>query len=181
MKVEPIIHVIVGAAEWGHDRLRYRRHRLAEFLARQKETKSVIWVCPSPRANDGQMAGIAEGIRQFTVKDLMQKKAFRFGRYTDMCYRHKLSPLLNMLKEEGEGARCCLWYTFPGFPLLADLFPWDEVIYDCSDLWAAPISGRSGVLSNVRRNIIKQAEMRIIQRADSITCTSDCLHQEVGT
>ncbi|MBL3613208.1 glycosyltransferase, partial [Bacillus sp. RHFS18] len=88
--------------------------------------------------------------------------------------------LVNMLKEEGEGARCCLWYTFPGFPLLADLFPWDEVIYDCSDLWAAPISGRSGVLSNVRRNIIKQAEMRIIQRADSITCTSDCLHQEVG-
>lgn len=74
MKVEPIIHVIVGAAEWGHDRLRYRRHRLAEFLARQKETKSVIWVCPSPRANDGQMAGIAEGIRQFTVKDLMRQK-----------------------------------------------------------------------------------------------------------
>ncbi|MCX2811065.1 glycosyltransferase [Bacillus sp. ChL18] len=180
MKVESIIHVIVGAAEWGHDRLRYRRHRLAEFLARQKETKSVIWVCPSPRANDGQMAGIAEGIRQFTVKDVMQQKAFRFGRYTDMCYRHKLSPLVNMLKEEGEGARCCLWYTFPGFPLLADLFPWDEVIYDCSDLWAAPISGRSGVLSNVRRNIIKQAELRIIQRADSITCTSDCLHQEVG-
>ncbi|AMQ69277.1 glycosyltransferase [Bacillus velezensis] len=180
MKVEPIIHVIVGAAEWGHDRLRYRRHRLAEFLARQKETKSVIWVCPSPRANDGQMTGISEGIRQFAVKDLFRQKAFRFGRYTDMCYRHKLSPLLAVLKEEGEGARCCLWYTFPGFPLLADLFPWDEVIYDCSDLWAAPISGRSGVLSNVRRNIIKQAEMRIIQRADSITCTSDCLHHEVG-
>ncbi|AOC92648.1 teichuronic acid biosynthesis protein TuaH [Bacillus amyloliquefaciens] len=180
MKVEPIIHVIVGAAEWGHDRLRYRRHRLAEFLARQKETKSVIWVCPSPRANDGQMTGIAEGIRQFAVKDLLQQKAFRFGRYTDFCYRHKLSPLLNVLKEEGEGARCCLWYTFPGFPLLSELFPWDEVIYDCSDLWAAPISGRAGVLSNIRRNIIKQAEMRIIQRADSITCTSDCLHQEVG-
>ena len=180
MKVEPIIHVIVGAAEWGHDRLRYRRHRLAEFLARQKETKSVIWVCPSPRANDGQMTGIAEGIRQFAVKDLLKQKAFRFGRYTDFCYRNKLSPLLNVLKEEREGARCCLWYTFPGFPLLSELFPWDEVIYDCSDLWAAPISGRAGVLSNIRRNIIKQAEMRIIQRADSITCTSDCLHQEVG-
>ncbi len=40
MKVEPIIHVIVGAAEWGHDRLRYRRHRLAEFLARQKKRKA---------------------------------------------------------------------------------------------------------------------------------------------
>ncbi|MBT2572879.1 glycosyltransferase [Bacillus sp. ISL-51] len=180
MKVEPMIHVIVGAAEWGHDQLRYRRHRLAEFLARQKETKSVIWVCPSPKEQKGSFTDISQGIRQFAVKDLLQKKMFRFGRYTDICYKHKLSPLLEMLKKEGDGVRCCLWYTFPGFPLLSALYPWDEVIYDCSDLWAAPINGRAGILANVRRNIIKHAEMRIIQRADSITCTSDCLHREVG-
>ncbi len=55
MKVETkeaIIHVIVATAEWGKDKLRYRRHRLAEFLAAQEETKEVIWVCPAPRPKE---------------------------------------------------------------------------------------------------------------------------------
>lgn len=55
MKVETkeaIIHVIVATAEWGKDQLRYRRHRLAEFLAAQEETKEVIWVCPAPRPRE---------------------------------------------------------------------------------------------------------------------------------
>ena len=47
MKADQFIHVIVATGEWGQDQLRYRRHRLAEFLAGRKETKEVIWVCPS--------------------------------------------------------------------------------------------------------------------------------------
>ncbi|TWG62417.1 teichuronic acid biosynthesis glycosyltransferase TuaH [Bacillus subtilis J25] len=183
MKVETkeaIIHVIVATAEWGKDQLRYRRHRLAEFLAAQEETKEVIWVCPAPRAQGKEFQEVHSGIRQFAVKDLLQKKMFRFGRYTDVFYRHKLSPLLDELTPaSANGERCCLWYTFPGFPLLSSLYPWDQVIYDCSDLWAAPISGRSNLLSEFRRKVIKTAELRIIQRADSITCSSDYLHKEV--
>ncbi|MFH0346133.1 glycosyltransferase family 1 protein [Bacillus vallismortis] len=177
---EAIIHVIVATAEWGKDQLRYRRHRLAEFLAAQEETKEVIWVCPAPRTQGNEFQQVHSGIRQFAVKDLLQKKMFRFGRYTDVFYRHKLSPLLDKLTSAStNGARCCLWYTFPGFPLLSSLYSWDQVIYDCSDLWAAPISGRSNLLSELRRKVIKSAELRIIHRADSIICSSDYLHQEV--
>lgn len=182
MKVETksIVHVIVATAEWGQDHLRYRRHRLAEFLAGQSATKEVIWVCPSPENQEPAFKNLAGGIRQFAVKDLLQKKMFRFGRYTDLFYKHKLSPLLEELRSaSSKGERCCLWYTFPGFPLLSELYSWDQVIYDCSDLWAAPISGRSNLLSEFRRKVIKTAELRIIQRADSITCSSDYLHREV--
>ncbi len=42
---------------------------------------------------------------------------FRFGRYTDVFYRHKLKPLLDELTSaSANGERRCLWYTFPGFP-----------------------------------------------------------------
>ncbi|MEC1611948.1 glycosyltransferase family 1 protein [Bacillus mojavensis] len=180
METKAMIHVIVATAEWGKDQLRYRRHRLAEFLAAQEETKEVIWVCPAPRSQRIEFQQVQSGIRQYAVKDLLQKKMFRFGRYTDVFYKHKLAPLLEELKSaSARGERCCLWYTFPGFPLLSSLYPWDQVIYDCSDLWAAPISGRSNMLSEFRRKVIKTAELRIIERADSITCSSEFLRNEV--
>lgn len=34
-----MIHVIVATAEWGKDQLRYRRHRLAEFLVKPGRNK----------------------------------------------------------------------------------------------------------------------------------------------
>ena len=53
-----------------------------------------------------------------------------------MFYFHKLSPLLEHLRqEEKQGIAVCLWYTFPGFPLLSSLFEWKHIVYDCSDLW----------------------------------------------
>ncbi|MFB8735909.1 hypothetical protein ACEQPO_26335 [Bacillus sp. SL00103] len=39
VKADSIIHVVVATGEWGQDGLRYRRHRLAEFLASDPETK----------------------------------------------------------------------------------------------------------------------------------------------
>lgn len=172
------IHVVVATGEWGQDQLRYRRHRLAEFLAEQKNTREVIWVCPAEEAPSEAFTRLHNDIIQFAVKDFLKKKMFRFARYRDVFYQKKLTPLLERLKA-AEGENVYLWYTFPGFPLLAALYDWDRVIYDCSDLWAAPISGKQNLASAFRQKVIFEAESRIIKAANTIFCTSEYLCQNV--
>ncbi|MED2941886.1 glycosyltransferase [Bacillus swezeyi] len=179
MKAEKVIHVVVATGEWGQDQLRYRRHRLAEFLAKQQETEEVIWVCPSEEAPSDTFTVLDNGIKQFAVKDFLKKKVFRFGRYKDVFYKKKLALLLEHLTADVHGEKVCLWYTFPGFPLLSSLYQWDQVIYDCSDLWAAPISGKQNIASAFRQKVIFEAESRIIKAADTIFCTSEYLCQNV--
>lgn len=180
VKAESIIHVIVATGEWGHDGLRYRRHRLAEFLASDPETKEVIWVCPSANRHLAPFQPIADRMKQMTIPDVLKSKFFRFGRYQDMFYFHKLSPLLEHLRqEEKQGIAVCLWYTFPGFPLLSSLFEWKHIVYDCSDLWGEPISGKNNILSYMRQRVIVKAENRIIKYAHSITCSSQYLHDQI--
>ncbi|MPZ96023.1 MAG: glycosyltransferase, partial [Propionibacteriales bacterium] len=65
------------------------------------------------------------------------------------------------------------------FPVLLDLPVWDRVVYDCSDLWSAPLSGEQSVVTRARRRVIARAEARVVQRADVIFCTSTHLHDEV--
>ncbi|MGI6833136.1 teichuronic acid biosynthesis protein TuaH [Bacillus [licheniformis] CMCC 63516] len=180
VKADQIIHVIVATGEWGQDQLRYRRHRLAEFLAGRKETKEVIWVCPSENPSRETFTLLDNGIKQFAVKDYLKKKIFRFARYKDVFYQSKLEPLLDRLKEDVQGEKVCLWYTFPGFPMLSSLYQWDQVFYDCSDLWAAPISGKKSLVSGFRQKVISEAEGRIINAADMIFCTSEYLNQNIA-
>ncbi|MBM7690815.1 teichuronic acid biosynthesis glycosyltransferase TuaH [Peribacillus deserti] len=173
------IHIIVATGEWGQDNLRYRRHRLAEFLQNEPDTKEVIWLCPTPDQTDSSMSKLPNGIKQWAVQDLLPQKVFRFGRYVDSFYKKKIELFLEFLKQSRESFNLILWYTFPGFPLLADLFSWDKVIYDCSDLWAAPISGSKSVVSAFRQKVISSAEDRIVKRAELIFCTSDYLQKQV--
>ncbi|WP_077736078.1 teichuronic acid biosynthesis protein TuaH [Bacillus sonorensis] len=179
MKTDQVRHVVVATGQWGQDQLRYRRHRLAEFLAEQKETKEVIWVCPAEEASSETFTELNNGIKQFAVKDFLKKKVFRFARYKDVFYQKKLAPLLQYLTTEGRGEKVYLWYTFPGFPLLTSLYQWDQVIYDCSDHWAAPISGKQNIAAAFRRKVIVEAESRILNAADTIFCTSEYLRQNV--
>ncbi|MGE6630235.1 teichuronic acid biosynthesis protein TuaH [Bacillus sp. NPDC077027] len=180
VKSDSIIHVIVATGEWGQDGLRYRRHRLAEFLASDRETKEVIWVCPSSTHHTEPFQPLTERMKQFTIPDVMKSKFFRFGRYQDMFYINKLSSLLAHLRTElKKGISVCLWYTFPGFPLLSSLFEWKHIVYDCSDLWGEPISGKNNLLSYARQRIILKAENRIIKYAHSITCSSQYLHDQI--
>lgn len=173
------VHVIVAAGEWGHDGLRYRRHRLAEYLKQQPETQEVIWLCPSPHITEDVYSSLPNGIRQVTITDILPHKLFRFGRYMDVFYQSKLRSLLFYLKQAEGKNRIQLWYTFPGFPLLADLFAWDQVLYDCSDLWSSPMNGKTSVLSSFRQSIISGAENRIIKKADAVFCTSSYLRDRV--
>jgi len=173
------VHVIVAAGEWEQDGLRYRRHRLAEFLQKQPETKDVIWLCPSPHITEDAYSVLPNGINQVTITDIMPHKIFRFGRYMDVFYQSKLRSLLYYLDKVSKDYRIQLWYTFPGFPLLANLFSWDQVVYDCSDLWSSPMNGKNSALSSLRQRIISGAESRIIQKADVICCTSEYLRDQV--
>ncbi|MEH7749439.1 glycosyltransferase [Neobacillus drentensis] len=173
------IHIMVATGEWAQDQLRYRRHRLAEFLQNHPETKEVIWLCPTPTQKKEPYTRLSNGIKQWTIQDVLPHKVFRFGRYIGLFHKTKLQPLFQYLKEAQEKYAVNLWYTFPGFPLLSESFSWNTVIYDCSDLWTSPINGKNSILANFRKNIISRAENRIIQRADKITCTSEYLSMRV--
>ncbi|WP_064537397.1 teichuronic acid biosynthesis protein TuaH [Mesobacillus campisalis] len=173
------IHVIVATGDWEQDGLRYRRHRLAEHLQKQADTGEVIWLCPSPQITEDMYSSLPNGIWQFTVTDLFPHRLFRFGRYVDLFYQSKLHALLSYLKSVAGKYQVYLWYTFPGFPLLADLFPWDKIIYDCSDLWSSPINGKHTLLSTAREKVIANAENRIMDRANLIFCTSGYLREKV--
>jgi teichuronic acid biosynthesis glycosyltransferase TuaH len=173
------IHIIVATGEWDQDDLRYRRHRLAEFLQNQPDTKEVIWVCPTPKKKSEPVSILPNGIRQWTIEDLVPNKFFRFGRYLDLFYKHKLNTLLAYLNQTKGHYNLNLWYTFPGFPLLKELLPWDKIVYDCSDLWAAPINGKTSLIGTLRQNIVSKAETQIIQKATTIFCTSDYLQEKI--
>src|SRR5689334_21527206 len=139
MRFMKTIHVMVAAGDWENDRLRYRRHRLAEYLQKHPNTEEVILLCPTLRKHDVADTTLPNGIKEWALQDLFSHKVFRFGRYMDRFYKNKLGSLFLYLKPYLGRFSINLWYTFPGFPLLADLFPWNKVVYDCSDLWSSPI------------------------------------------
>nr|WP_283163335.1 glycosyltransferase [Sporolactobacillus mangiferae] len=157
--------------------MRYRRHRLAEYLAARPDTAHLFWVCPAPHRQIERRAGSAGAIQQWAITDLLPQKSFRFARYLTVFHKKKLSELVRMLQPYTANSHLYLWYTFPGFPALSTLLPWRRVIYDRSDLWSAPISGKMSLIAKLRRRLIAEAEQKIVQRADLIFCTSDYLHQ----
>ncbi|RYL89271.1 glycosyltransferase [Sporolactobacillus sp. THM19-2] len=173
------VHIIVATGVWAQDGLRYRRHRLAGFLQKQQETEKVIWLCPTPDRTLSGFTGLPGGILQFAVPDPFPQKAFRFCRFLSFYYKKKLSALHAMLERFRGHAHVFLWFTCPLFPEVMNLYAWDKVIYDCSDFWAAPISGKMSLPYRLRSILISHAERKIISRADLIFCTSDYLRNQV--
>ncbi|MGD6778615.1 glycosyltransferase [Sutcliffiella horikoshii] len=179
MDHEKKLHVVVATGEWDQDNLRYRRHRLAEYLADKPDTTEVIWVCPSVTNKTNNFTNLVNGIKQFTINDLHPNKLLRFGRYFDIFYRSKLVELRDYLLQQRETCTLCLWITFPGFPGMLDLMNWDRTTYDCSDLWGSSISGSNNLVMTLRSKSIKHAEARVAKNVDKIFCTSDFLHDNL--
>ena len=173
------IHVLVATAEWENDQLRYRRHRLAEYLHRQEGTDEVIWLCPGKSLDSEAEEILANGINQWKVSDLGDSKLHRFSRFISLFYKKKLETLIAYLKEKQSMYNINLWYTYPAYPVLAEMFPWNKVVYDCSDLWAASIDGNKSVVNLLKYKIIQTSESRIINNANIITCTSSYLAEQV--
>ncbi|WP_394186932.1 glycosyltransferase [Metabacillus halosaccharovorans] len=181
MKKNKNVHVIVSTGKWGQDHLRYRRHRLAEFLKMHNETEEVVWLCPSSNKSEKPYEKLENGIIQFPISDILPPRIFRFSRFFDVFYKEKLQPFieyLSKLKTENN-LKFILWYTYPGFPAIPQMFIWDKVIYDCSDLWVAPVGGDSNLLTKLREESIRRSENRIITSASNIICTSDFLGEKI--
>ncbi|WP_096156588.1 glycosyltransferase [Bacillus sp. FJAT-45066] len=172
------IHVIVATGEWHLDNLRYRRHRLAEFLLKHPDTEEVIWVCPTPEKKTGHWDKLENGIIQYAIGDLHPHKLARFGRYHDLFNKNKLQSLRKYLEQKQDTLKS-LWFTFPGFPAMMDITKWDKSIYDCSDLWATSMTGKNSFVFQLRAASITQAESRIVHAVDSIMCTSDFLKENI--
>ncbi|XQY91535.1 glycosyltransferase [Metabacillus sp. HB246100] len=176
--MDKYIHVVVATGKWDQDNLRYRRHRFAEYLTKQPDTKEVVWVCPTPQKEKNKFRQLPNSVKEFAVSDLLPPRVFRFSRYFDIFYNGKIKSLLSYLEEKRDYKKV-LWYTYPGFPGLANACQWEKVIYDCSDLWVAPVSGKNNLLIKLREESIRSSENRIIKNSDRIFCTSDFLGDTV--
>ena len=173
------IHVLVATAEWENDQLRYRRHRLAEYLHKQEKTAEVIWLCPGKSLDSEAVEILPNGIKQWKVADLGDNKLLRFSRFISIFYKKKLEKLVAYLQAKQSAYDINLWYTYPAFPILAEMFPWRKIAYDCSDLWAASIDGNKSAVNMLKYKIIQSSESRIIESAHTVTCTSVYLAEQV--
>ncbi|MFT8320303.1 MAG: glycosyltransferase [Bacillus sp. (in: firmicutes)] len=172
------IHVVVATGEWTRDSLRYRRHRLAEYLQKQQDTEEVIWLYPSSK-DKRKPKKLLNGLTQWPLTDAGKNKLFRFSRFLAFFYQKKLDTLVAYLEKRKQGCQLVLWYTYPAYANLSERFSWDNIIYDCSDLWAQPISGTQSFLMAVRQKLIYRSEEKIIQQAKHITCTSLYLFNQI--
>lgn len=172
------IHVIVATGVWHLDNLTYRRHRFAEFLQKQQETEEVIWLCPGKKQSP-EVTKLENGIYQWIISDLGDYKEQRFARFIPFFYQNKLRSLSNYLAEKKGSCLVKLWYTYPAFPTLNRIYAWDQIVYDCSDLWAEQLSGKFSFLSYLKQKIILKSEQRIVEKASFITCTSSFLKEEL--
>lgn len=172
------IHVIVATGIWNLDHLTYRRHRFAEFLQKQQETEEVIWLCPGQKQTP-EVTKLENGIYQWIISDLGNHKVQRFARFIPFFYQKKLRGLSNYLAEKKGSCLVKLWYTYPAFPTLHKIYNWDQIVYDCSDLWAEQLSGKFSFPAYIKQKVILKSEQRIVEKASYITCTSSFLKEEL--
>ena len=174
------IHVIVATGVWDRDHLRYRRHRFAEYLYKQPNTEEVIWLCPGGKQKGNHyIKELANGIKQWVIPDLGNNKIFRFGRFLPIFYRYKLKDAVSYLEEKKKYFSIKLWYTYPAYQELNNLIEWDQMVYDCSDLWAEQLSGSFSIGSLMKQKVIYNSEQAIVKEADYITCTSSYLKEQI--
>ncbi len=185
------VYVMIDALKWPQDRINYRRHRLARFLARQTDTNLVLWVYPvsaSPRKH-GSYQEAKEKLKNNFYPAAGEEKIvecalpdFVPGRY--MLFKSGLAnPVLNELKEylQKTRAKKILLFTYPAFPYLDGLIKWDRIIYDCSDLWQEPSGGsRSNTFSaKLAGRLIASAENRIVKKSDFVFASSVYLAENI--
>ena len=166
-------YYIVSGAAWNNDGLKYRRHRLAEFLARDFSTSKVYWVFPK--------TGIAEKTRdiQPNIVELAMPDLMALAKTGCFMQSRVNKILLSHLDYQKNNY---LWFTHPSYPCLSDKKRWHKIIYDCSDLWFSP-----GLENNLYKSIYKEirgkmllnSEKRIARKSDIIFATSDYLSDHI--
>jgi len=181
-----IIHVIIASPQQSD--LRYRRHRLAEYLSKQDDSENVFWVSPEfarlvepmdhfkirRRARKGFDAAGDKGIIEFSMPGHSSTTYMDWGRFLCASYTRKLKAML-----VNRDARKVLWFTSPVFPFMATMIGWDLTVYDCSDFWAASTAGSTSMVAGINSRIKRKSEQSIIEHSDVILATSSYLAEQV--
>jgi len=186
-----IVYVIIDDRRWPRGGILYRRHRLARFLAQQEDTAVVLWIYPVSASirKRGSYRVAGEELRTGFCSATGEEKIIECalpdllpGRY--MLYKSGVAhPALKRLKQylDRTGARKVLVFTYPAFPYLDGLMKWDNIIYDCSDLWVEPSGGsRSNTFSaRLAGGLIASAENRIIKKSNLVFASSTFLAENI--
>jgi teichuronic acid biosynthesis glycosyltransferase TuaH len=171
-----IVHVFVAPSSWNSD-LIYRRHRLAVFLHKQKNTEQVIWIAPKVSSQPKSILSMPEikqlenGMLEIIVSDyksLIKHIGF---------LQKKLNDILD--KTEKSNHTFYLWYTYPAFSSLINMNIWDQVVYDCSDLWKESEETGNAVLTKVKQHLILQTEKKIVHAANQCFASSKHLYHHI--
>lgn len=184
------MHVVVSAPDWKSVTLKYRRHRLVEYLNKQLDTKELVCIYPvkaTPRKPSSYLKAISEIKGNSSgLENMLGAKEYALpGFFPLNCLKntHGLFHNYNKLKDllNSRGFKKILWFTYPVFPYLADSFNWDLIVYDCSDLWTVYSSGVNPFIlapfKTKRRQ--KNAELKIIDHSNIIFASSDYLAEVI--
>ena len=185
------IYVIIDSMNWSKPGIRFRRHRLGEYLSNQKDTLEILWVYPvnaTPRKPKSyQLADQIikknpffkkRGIKEWALPDYLPGRIMRYKSNYGHPQFAKLNEYLN-----NSNAKKVLWFAYPAFPYLIEMIDWDMTIYDCSDLWVEPSGGsRSGAFSSrFAKGLIESAEKKVIKYSNIIFASSDFLAERIET
>lgn len=190
-----INHYIIAPSSWKDDGLKFRRHRIAEYLLKHPDTNSVNWVYPISvhslnnakkymRNRYKMDAHNTSGIQEIGLLDLKGFiKHTQKGLFFEKGIFKKIQEIQKIQNDNGNSLNY-LWFTHPAFSWLAKerLLNWDKIIYDCSDLWTTPFVKREGLLDKLERfrsQKVIRSEIDIINKANKITATSDYLSNKV--
>jgi len=185
------VYVVMAPLSWAEPKIKFRRHRLAEYLKKKKDTVEVIWIYPvsaTPRIPGSYIKAMKEirdnfcisvnegGIKECALPDFIPGRYMQFKSAFGNLNLNKLKKILNSYD-----AKKILWFTYPLYPYLTGLLNWDLIIYDCSDLWIAPSGGsKSNTFSSKTvEGLIYSAEKRIIHHSDIIFASSDFLTERI--
>ncbi|MDT8860336.1 glycosyltransferase [Alkalihalobacillus sp. MEB130] len=157
------VHFIISPSPWEQDPLQYRRHRLANYLIKESNTKAVYWIAPKPSSIkslflEPEVKVLNNGIIQILVRDFKS-----FIRYVEP-FQSRVKK--KIIKTERKSSNLYLWYTYPAFSSLTNLNMWQKIIYDCSDYWREAEQVDNNWMNTVKREMIIQSEKRIVKASD---------------
>ncbi|WP_416314050.1 glycosyltransferase [Rossellomorea sp. FS2] len=179
-------HFIVAPSSWEEDGLKFRRHRLVEYLTNRSDTNCIYWIYPISVHNKNQLQKYKKenknyikinGIKVHLISFLDLKG---FIKNQSFIFNNDKNKINNILRHSIHKKK--LWFTHPAYAKLIELYDWDSVIYDCSDLWARPYLSRLRsikFLETYRSKTIMSSELEIITNSDRVITTSEYLAEHV--
>lgn len=178
-----ILHVIVAESPCAKPGIRYRRHRLAEYVSQHSTTAGVFWVyrdkgASGRRSTSETVSAGGVQIRSESPGDTVREFAIptkrSLARFIGPLHRNQLARLAQSISSH-PAARKVLWFTVPEYDGLLHAFAWDQVIYDCSDFWSGAESKRalkSRLHTWLKARLKARSEARIVRASDLVFASS---------